>query len=155
MLYLGGIESNLRILQDLEKVEHHETALFPLDVDETVTLTALDTANTFSDYVEIADDQAVTLSSKFATYRGHICSMVVEEVSEIDTVYEVEISYGASHIVITRWRFAGETKFTHPVHQLRVRASDIPAGETVYYRMRTATAVADTALVQFRYFLHD
>lgn len=156
MLYLDGIEANQRLLDDLYKIEHHESVIFPVDTDETVTLTALNTANTYSSWAEIADDQAVKLTAKFASYKGHIVSMVIESVSEVDTIYEVELSYGEGvNTIITRWRFAGATKFLNPVHQLRVRAVHIPAGEKVYYRMRTASAVADTALVHFRYFLHD
>lgn len=156
MLYLDGVESNLRILQELWRVQLHETALFPDDTDKTCTLTAAEAADTYSGYIEIIDSvgNGGTLSAKFASYRGHIVGMIIESVSEVDTIYEVELSYGTPKVVITRWRFAGETKFTSPAHQLRVRAIHIPAGETVYYRMKSATAVANTALVHFRYFLH-
>jgi len=155
MLYLDGVESNFGILHGLDEVAHHATALFPSDTNLTCTLTAAATANTFSSYTEIVDSGATTLSTAFAGYKGHITSMIVESVSEDDTLYEMEISYGASHTIIGRWRFAGATKFLSPVHQLRVQADDIPAGETVYYRLKTETAVADTATVHFRYFLHS
>ena len=135
--------------------EHHETYIFPDDTNLTCTLTAAEAANTWSSWIEIADSGTTTLSSKFAAHGGHIVSMIVESVSEIDTIYMVELSYGSSNTIITRWRFAGTTKFQNPSHQVRVRSPHIPAGETIYYRLKSATAVADTALVHFRYYLYS
>lgn len=80
--------------------------------------------------------------------------MIIESVSEVDGIYMVELSYGSGNTIITRWRFAGTTKFQNPAHQLRVRSLHIPTSETIYYRMKSAEAVADTALVHFRYYLH-
>ena len=66
----------------------------------------------------------------------------------------LEGGWGASKIIICRGRFAGATKFDVPTEQLKFWATEIPSGETIYYRMKTATAVADTALVHFRYHIH-
>jgi len=85
---------------------------------------------------------------------GHITAMFIETLSEIDTVYMLEIAYGATKVLITTGRFGGATKFQVPPGNLRFWAPDIPAGETVYYRMKTATAVADTAIIHFRYHIH-
>lgn len=136
------------------EADHHATLLFPDDTNLTCTLTAHANANTWSAWTEIQDSGTTTLSSKFASYDGHIVAMIIEALSQINTIYMVELSHGASNMICTRWRLAGATKFQHPGHQLRVRGTHIPTGETVYYRMKTATAVADTALVHFRYYLH-
>lgn len=133
---------------------HHVTALFPEDTDLTCTLTAAEAAHTWGTWAEIVDNEATTLSACFDTYPGHIVAMLIESVSETDTIYMLEVSYGSAKIIVTRWRFAGGTKFQSPAHQLRVRSANIPAGETVYYRMKSGTGVADTALVHFRHFLH-
>jgi len=134
--------------------EHHATLIFPDDTNLTCTLTAHASANTWSSWTEIADSGATTLSSKFAIYEGHIVSVVVESVSEVDTIYMLELSWGSSNSVISRWRLAGTTKFQNPSHQLRVRSPHIDAGETIYYRLKSAAAVANTMLVHFRYYLH-
>lgn len=134
--------------------DHHITSVFPSDTNLTCTLTAHANANTWSAWAEIEDSGATKLSACFDTYDGQIGSMVIESVSEVDTIYMLEVSYGSGNTIVSRWRFAGTTKFQNPSHQLRVRSAIVPTGETVYYRLKTATAVADTALVHFRYFLH-
>jgi len=146
--------SQKEFFDDIGEVEHHATAIFPDDTNLTCTLAAAEAANTFGTWAEIQDSATTTFSSKLASNEGHLVSMVIESLSEIDTIYLLEISYGADKTILTRWRFAGTTKFQNPSHQNRIRAVHIPAGETIYYRMKTATAVADTALVHFRYFLH-
>ena len=146
------------ILERLDDIVQHETKLFPNDTNLTCTLTALATANTFSAWAEIEDNTGGTtlkLSTAFATIAGHITGLVLESVSQDDTIYEVEIAYGSDKGIVTRWRFAGATKFINASHQIEAKGAHIPAGETVYYRMKTATAVADTAVVHFRYFNHS
>lgn len=137
------------------EVNHHVTAIFPDDTNLTCTLMAAATANTWSSWTEIQDSGTTTLSSKFNPIGGHVVSMVIESLSEEDTIYMLEISYGASNTIVTRWRFAGTTKFQDPAHQVRVRSDHITVGATIYYRMKTATAVADTLLCHFRYYLHS
>ena len=132
----------------------HTTALFPDDTDLTCTLTAAEAAHTWSSWIEIADSEATTLSSKFTSDGGHLSSCIVESVSEINTIYELEVSYGGDKTIISRQRFAGTTKFQNPSHQERFRGVHCPAGGTVYYRMKTATTNDDTALVHFRYHTH-
>ena len=155
---LGGYgpRSINRILEDLTSIllaEHHQTHLFPDDTNLTCLLTAGEAANTWSGWTEIVDSAETKLTSKFASAAGYLTSMVVEELSEIDTIYMLQIAYGEDKIEITCLRTAGKTKFQNPAHQERFRAVQIPAGEKVYYRLKTGTAVADTTLVHFRYFL--
>lgn len=145
-------------VEHIEEINTHTTNIFPDNTNLTCTLTALATTNTFSSWAEIEDNTGGTtikLSAKFATYPGHITAMILESVSEDNTIYEAELSYGSSKTIITRWRFAGSTKFLNASHQVRVRGAEIPAAETIYYRMKSATAVADTAVVHFRYYLYN
>ena len=136
----------------------HTSSIFPENTNLICTLTALDTANTYSAWAEIEDNTGGTtlkLSAAFATYPGHITVIQEEELSEIDTIYMLQIAWGAAKNIITTQRFAGGTRFQSPNNVTRVHAPTIPAGETVYYRLKTATAVADTAKVHFRYHVHD
>ncbi len=135
----------------------HASYIFPSDTNLTCTLTALDTANTWSSWAEIEDNTGGTtlkLSAVFASNPGHITAIQEETLSEVNTVYMVQISYGASKAHITEQRFAGGTRFDDADNHAVFHAPEIPAGETVYYRMKTATAVADTVTVHFRYHVH-
>jgi hypothetical protein len=133
----------------------HVSCLFPSDTNLTCTLTALNTANTFSDWAEIQDSGATKLSTAFATSVGHISAMLVETISEADTIYILEIAWGADKTVLLRSRFAGGTKFQSPATHTEFNAPWFPAGQLIYYRMKTASAVADTCTVHFRYHVHD
>ncbi len=138
----------------LDEIHHalvHVSGIFPADTDLTCTFTAAAGADTWSAYIEIVDSGATTLSAAFATDHGHITGLTIEEVSEANTIYEVEFSWGAGHMVVMRSRFAGGTKFQAPEMVQRMAAPNFPAGQTVYYRMKTATGVADTCLVHMRY----
>lgn len=138
-------------LDEVHSEFYHNTLVFPEDSDETVTLTAKNVANTWSDWVELADNNAVTFSSKIATYAGHITYMIVENSSASSKVYMVEFSYGGSHTIFGRARFYGGAV---PKQAQRMFAGETPAGETVYYRMKCETLSA-TAEVHLRYHLHD
>ena len=129
----------------------HVSALFPADTNLTWTMTALNTANTFSEWAEIADSGATKLSASYTTNHGHLTSILIETVSEIDTIYEFEIAWGASKITIARGRFAGETKFQAPKTTDRFWAPAFPAGQLLYYRLKSATAVADTCTAHLRH----
>ena len=150
---MAQTDSQYDFFSEMFSISTHETSIFPDNTNLTCTLTAHENANTWSSWVEIQDSGTTKLTSKF-TSDGHISSAVIESLSEIDTIYMLEISYGSSNDIVSRWRFAGSTKFQNPAHQNRVRGIHIPAGQAIYYRMKTATAVADTAMVHFRYFLH-
>lgn len=133
--------------------QEHLSAIFPEATNETVTLTAGGTNNTVGAWAEIVDNNAVTLSSKAATQSMHISSMQVEDTNTDDVVYLVEVAYGAAKTVVNRSRFYSGTRFISPVSQIRFRPLEIPAGETVYYRMACETASA-TCVVSFRYHTH-
>lgn len=132
----------------------HTTSIFPANTNLTCTFTAHAGANTWSTWAEIQDSGATKLSAAFATSHGHITALGIETLSEADTIYMIEIAWGAAKNVITRGRFAGATKFESPTEHLRVWAPRLPSGQLLYYRMKTATAVADTVTVHFRYHLH-
>ena len=137
---------------DLWHFTHHVSAIFPEDTDETVTLTAGGTDNVFGAWAAIVDNNAVELSTVFAANPGHICCILVEDVNQVDERYLLEISYGAAHVVIARSRFMKSGVLVNVAHQTRIRSFHIPAGETVYYRMKCET-LGKTAIVQFRYYL--
>lgn len=136
--------------------ENHTTVVFPASTEFTCVLTAHADAHTWTDWAEIADsdDPANTLSAVFASYAGHIAAMCVEEADEAGTRFMVEISHGASRVVISRNRVLTETNKLPTAQVERFRGALVPAGATVYYRAMCATAAAKTITVHFRCFLH-
>ena len=149
----SSIASLQEVEDEIDDATQHTTFIYPGDTNLTCTLTAHATANTWSAWAEITDSGANTLSSLFAADVGHITSMVIETISDDNAIYMIEIAYGADKTLITSGRFAGGTKFQAPNMQKRFWADPLPAGETVYYRMKTATGVADTATIHLRYHL--
>jgi len=137
-------------LNELLLENTHLSNYFPEDSNETVTFTAPGGNDTFGAWAEIVDNNAVTLSSKFATNSGHISTIQVEDASVKDKVFVLEISYGASNVIVMRGRFVAATVQLDTVQQGRRRSLKIPAGETVYYRIKCETGGA-TARVALRY----
>jgi len=133
----------------------HVSALFPADTNLTWTMTAHATANTWSDWIEIADSGATKLSASYSTIDGHLTSILIESVSEINTIYEFELAWGASKITIARGRFAGETKFQAPKTTERFWAPHFPKAQLLYYRLKSATGVADTCTAHIRHHSDD
>lgn len=127
----------------------HEAKVFPEDTDETILFAAKNVANEWSDWTEIVDNNAVTLSSKFASNDGHITYIIAETTNQVNKVYIVEIAYGSAKTVASRLRFYGGSV---PKQSQRMHAIKIPAGETIYYRMKCETASAE-AEVHVRYYL--
>ncbi len=135
-------------------IEHHTTLIFPASTADVCTLNSHINDDTWSDYTEIVDAPgANSLSTLLATEAGHIAAMVCEDSSVVDKIFMVEISYGASHIVITRFRLQTETNQLSTAQSPRVRSHEIPVGETLYYRCMCETG-GNSIEVHFRIFLH-
>ena len=143
-LYSLGKEQDLEI--------HHETFIFPTVSNVNVVFTA-GLINAYGAWAEIVDGGAVTLSSQL-TRDAHFSAVIIEEASIVDQVYIIEISHGVALTNIARIRFiAGERVFLPPIQMMKIRATIIPAGQTVYYRMMAETGGA-TANISFRYHFH-
>ncbi len=148
------------MIDKIARIEHaahalrHTTSIFPGDTDLTCTFIAAAGANTWSAWVEIVDSGATTLSTAFASSRGHLTEVLIETISDDNAIYMIEIAWGAAYNLVTALRFAGGTKFQSPDTVARMWTKAIPEGETVYYRMKTATGVADTCQVHIRYHTH-
>jgi len=147
-------ETRAGYIDDNYDALHHATTIFPGDTDLTCTLTAGQPADTFGTWAEVVDSDATTLLSFFASKPGHLTVIQEEELSDINTLYMLELAYGDTKTMISTQRFAGSGKFQNPVNQARVFGFEIPAGETVYYRMKSNTAVADTAKIHIRFHTH-
>jgi len=141
--------------EEIEEIERHTTRIFPEDTSVDCKLTAHADAHTWSGYTEIVDTagEPVTLSSKFASNPGYITAMVVEDSNAASTLFMAEISYGASHTIVSRHRVRSETNNLPTAESPRVRGAKIPAGETIYYRCMCATADSKYINVHFRYYL--
>jgi len=147
--------ADLRLIDQLILEMQHESDIFPEDTDEAVTFTAGAPANTFGSWAEIAvDGNGTTFSSKVATENAHISGILIEDLSDKDKRYLLEIAHGADKTNVLRHRFlSGEVKKLEAVQFMRIRAEDIPAGETVYYRLKCETAGA-TCEISLRYHTH-
>jgi len=132
----------------------HVSAVFPADTNLTWTLTAHEDTNTWSAWAEIADSAATKLSASFTTTDGHVTSILIETISETNTIYLLELAWGADKTVFAQFRFAGGTRFQAPQTTTRFWAPHFPKNELLYYRMKTATAVADTCTASLRYHGH-
>ena len=140
------------LIREIYHYTHHVSDIFPDDTNKTVTLTAGGVADTFGAWAPIVDNLAVELSTVYAAAPGHICSIIIEECSRTDERYRLEVSYGAARVVMARSRFMKILNKLNVDHQRRIRSIHIPAGETVYYRLKCETALG-TAEVQFRHYL--
>jgi len=141
---VGGVADSLADRLGEMQIEHsHVTNIFPEDSDETVTFTAHASADTFGAWAEIVDNNAVTLSSKFAAAGGHITGIQAESASVDDKMYIFEISYGASNIIVATGRLQSATNKINAIQQMRMSSKFIPAGETIYYRIKCETGGAN------------
>lgn len=137
-----------------EKVDLFNTAevfLFPNDTDYWVLLAASAGAGDWSAWAEIADNTAVTLSSKFAANAGYISDIYIYQVTApADTTHIVEIAYGASKVSLTRIMFNSDS-----MHLAQIKSRRIPAGTTIYYRIMTTAAPTEYVSIGFRYFYEE
>lgn len=140
------------LIEHIWDTQTHVSAIFPEDTDEVVLVTAGAANNGFGAWAELVDNNAVTLSSKFADDPGHIVAILVEDSSLKDVRYLMELSYGDDNIVICRTRFMKVNTKLNVGHQARVRSLHISGGETIYYRLKCETALA-TAEIHLRYYL--
>ena len=142
------------ILRELLIELQHDTKLFPEDSNETVTVTAGGVANTFSAWTELVDNNAVSFSSKIADQDGHISNILLEAVSATDKIYILELSCCDDNTIITRARWIVNLANIGTSCAANVRSVKIPAGETVYYRLKCETGGA-TAEISLRYHTHE
>ena len=147
-------ETRAGYIDDNHDALHHSSSIFPDDTDLICTLTAGQAADTWGAWAEIEDSATTKFSSVIASNPGHITVIQEEELSDINALYMVEIAYGDAKVPLPKQRFAGSGRFQSPSNLARTYGLEIPAGEKLYYRMKSNTAVADTATVHFRYHLH-
>lgn len=139
------------LVRDIWIFTHHVSDIFPDDTNKTVTLTAGAVVNTFGAWAAIVDNLAAELSTVFAVDSGHICCLLIEDCNQTDDRYELEIAYGAARVMVARSRFMKVLNKVNVNHQTRVRSIHIPAGETLYYRLKCEVALA-TVEMHFRYY---
>ena len=137
-------------------VSMHEALVFPESTEDICVIAANATANLWSAWAEIADDQGSpdTLTSKFAASKGHLSALCVEEASINGSRYMVEIGYGEAKKCVSRFRLFVADKTDNILQVLRFRGCEIPAGETLYARTKCSITDTPTLTVHFRYFLH-
>ncbi|MBV6341221.1 hypothetical protein [Candidatus Magnetobacterium casense] len=125
----------------------NEIFLYPGNVSSTVTLTAGVGVNTFGAWAEITGSDAITLSSCFTANSGYIREIMTHNYSAADKMYIIELSYGAAKTIIGRVKVRSDWTYVMPLSSAPIT----PAGETVYYRMKSETSEA-TLQADFRYY---
>ena len=137
-------------ISNLLRALTHTSYIFPEATNETITLTAAG-ANVWSAWTEVVDNNAVTLSSKFAANAGHLSVMTVETCSVNGQVYMWQLAYGAARTLISPGRiYSGAV----PKQETRVYGLVIPAGQRVYYRLMCSQAGPQNLTGHFRYHYH-
>jgi len=142
-------------VDELLTLGSHVHLIFPEATNLTITLESPDgAANTWSAWTEIADSGATTLSSMFGT-PGHVEEVFVETATAA-VIYMMEISFGAARTVVFRKRFASSgAGAVQTIDQgAAMTGAEIPAGETIYYRLMAA-GTGDDCTVNIHYMLHD
>lgn len=152
-----GPRSIRRLLEDTEELileQAHVTQIFPATTDLTCTLTAHANPDTWSAWAEVQDSGATKLST-LTTADLHVSALMIEWCSVTDKLYMIKLAYGDSKIIIAPLRFnSGALNFLPPIQMIRIRASNIPLGEKIYYRMMCETGGA-TCKVSLRYHYHN
>jgi len=157
---IGQLEDDVSQLQtDLDQLRlemEHDSDIFPDSTARIIELTAGTPADTWSDWVEVEDDTPVTpvtFTSKIVK-ETHVTGILIEDLSDSDKRYELEIAWGDDKTRFLRHRFlSGEVKKLAAIQFMRIRAESIPVGEKVYYRMRCQEALA-TCEISLRYHYH-
>ena len=139
-------------IHEIHHSTHHVSNIFPEDTDETCLVTAGGGADTFGAWALLVDNMAGHFDAVFAAADGHIAAIVIEDCNQVDERYLLEISYGATNIIIARTRFMKSGVLVNVEHSTRIRSAHIPAGEDVYYRLKCETA-GKTAYIHLRYYL--
>jgi len=148
---LVTIKQNLAdILEELA----HTTYIFPEGSNETVTFTAGAVANAWSAWTEIADNNGITLSSKFATKDGHLTAINLEVLDTVNERYMVELAYGTAKTTISPARFQSSIATIGLSTSTNIKSEPIPAGEKIYHRTKCETGAA-TVQLHFRYHYHE
>jgi len=124
-----------------------EVFVFPNTTDAYVLFAAEGTANTFSNWTEIQDNNLVTLSSKFAANAGYIADLYMYQVTLNDSQWLVEIAYGDNKTSLARIMFN-----TDYMDIAQIKSRKIPAGATIYYRVMCDAAPTEYMSIGFRYF---
>lgn len=140
-----------RLIEESE----HDSSIYPENTNQVVIFAAGGTPNTFGAWAEIDIDGAGdTFSSKVATTAQHLSGILIEDVDTVDKHYLLEIAYGDDRTIVLRHRFvSGTAPKLAAIQFVRIRAAQIPAGETVYYRLKCETASA-TCEISLRYHSH-
>ncbi len=153
--YPGSVQADQ--IHHIYHFTYHTSDIFPGDTDLLVTVTAHSSADTFNTWAELIDNTGgtpLTLSAIFAAEEGHIADVLIEDCSAPDKRYLLELSFGASKVILARTRFMKATNKLGVSQSTRVRSPHVPAGETVYYRLKCETGSA-TAEIHVRYYLGE
>lgn len=141
----------------LQVESEHLTYIFPSITNRTVTFTASATANTYSYWHEITDNNASTLTMRAASNILHLSAIQLENALTKDKKHMLEIGYGvgpATVIIVSRHRFISATNLLNTIEQPQIRSVSFPAGQKIFYRMMAEAGTASCDAM-FRYHYHD
>jgi len=136
----------------------HRSMIFP-DLSSNIALTCTFTsgvADTFGTWAEVTDSGATTFSSLLSAIDGHVSALRIRSLSADDKLYAIELGYGPDASTVTIFdahEFGSGTKKIDSDQTVRFRSPKIPAGQRVYYRMKTEDTINATATIGLRYHL--
>lgn len=134
-------------LDTLKLHTENEGFLFPAVTNVTVTLTAPATPNTWGTWAEIAGNDTVTFSSRFADGGGYITQITGYEYSVADKLIIIEIAYDDDGTDVVGKAFL-RSDWTYVVE---FNSAPIPEDATIYYRMMSSQA-NETIKANFKYY---
>jgi len=143
-------------IDDIYTELNHRSYLFP-DLSSNIDLTCTFTSgaiDSFGTWAEVTDSGATTLGSVFDATGGHISALAIRSTNTADVLYVIELGYGPTYDAVTIWdvhEFGSGTKFIGPDAQLRFRPPNVPAGQKVWYRMKTENTLNASATIVLRY----
>lgn len=136
------------LTEEVDREFHHNSQIFPQYSGETWILTAGNANDTFGDWAGVVDSEPVYLANRCADgYNLHITAVALEDASNKDKIYNVELAYGEdTKTIITRARFMTGNVKEGAANVTKVRAEYVPYGESIFYRLQCETANATCQL---------
>ncbi len=161
-IYLDGKEQTVQKLSSiatetshLHLDAHHLIRILPLNPNETITFTAGATANEYNEaaggWATFADSSANDLTAVASSHDIYITSVQIESVSTNNKIFQYQIGYETSNVVLEGRFLAGTTGKLPTTQQQRIRPLFIPTGSTVVYRAKCEEA-DETFTLNIRYY---
>jgi len=151
----AGFDTDTDSLEEIGGYIDHVSGIFPADTANTMTLQG-GAQNVFGAWTRLVDAPGGAFFDALLTEHVHIAAINIESEAVGNSIWMLEISYGATNIVVGRVRWVSTIAgLFASVQQYRVRSAEIPTGERVYGRLMCSNVAANqTAVFHIRYYMH-